>query len=500
VYLPAGNCWYTPRVLGKFLYYRFPRTLLVCLASMAFCAGLIVAQHARLTSWVWLWVLGMMVALTIWRRTLPALLLLLLLFGGLGCQRGSVVQRQLQVYPAYAKRKVIIVAQANIDAVYGKNSQLTFTADHARLVGPVNASLPGQITISGFGVPMVFRGDTVQVNGSLYPTRGNSQASVSYADIAVLHHGSSWLDSFRRRFAAGMYSALPEPAASFGLGLLIGQRNTLPDDVTQTLLVVGLTHVIAVSGYNLTIVVHAVRRLLGERSKFQITALCLALMLIFVLITGSSPSIVRAAIISVLSLLAWYYGRALQPLPLLLVAGAVSVAANPLYIWGNVSWYLSFLAFFGVLVIGPLVTAKLYHGREPPVVVQIVIESIAAEAMTVPYILYIFGQMSLVSLPANVLVVALVPLAMLLCLIAGLAGMLVPAVAGWVAWPAVLLLTYMLDAAQLLSRVPHAFVTNVGFPLLLLCMAYASVLLFIVALKRAQRAKYAIITEKIEGE
>jgi competence protein ComEC len=220
----------------------------------------------------------------------------------------------------------------------------------------------------------------------------------------------------------------------------------------------------------------------------------------FVLITGNSPSIVRAAIISVLSLLAWYYGRRIQPVPLLLVAGAVSVMANPLYVWGNVSWYLSFLAFFGVLVLGPLVTGRLYRGREPPLLMQIVIESICAEAMTVPYILYIFGQMSLVSLPANVLVVALVPLGMLLCLVAGLAGMLLPAVAGWLAWPAKVLLIYMLDASQLLSRTPHAFVEGVGFSLGMLVAAYGAVACLVVALKRAARTEYAIITEKIEGE
>lgn len=449
---------------------------------------------------LWLWLVLPVALFAVRRRGLPALLMLLILFGGLGWWRGSGMARQLAVYQEFSKRKVVVVGTATLDGVYGKNSQLVFTLDHARMVSPVQGPLPGALNVAGFGAPAVFRGDVVQVGGALYPTRGNAQASISYGDIAVLRHGASWLDSFRRRFAAGMYSALPEPQASFGLGLLIGQRNTLPDDVTHTLLVVGLTHVIAVSGYNLTIIVNAARKLLGGRSKFQMAAACITLILVFVLITGNSPSIVRAAIISVLSLLAWYYGRQVPPLALLLVAGAVSVAANPLYAWGNVSWYLSFLAFFGVLVLGPLVTSKLCHGREPPLVMQIVIESLCAEAMTVPYILYIFGQMSLVSLPANVLVVALVPLGMLLCVVAGVAGMLAPALAGWLAWPAKLLLTYMLDASALLGRTPHAFVENIGFPLGMLVLAYAVVAALILALKRAARSKYAIITGKIEGE
>jgi YebC/PmpR family DNA-binding regulatory protein len=269
--------------------------------------------------------------------------------------------------------------------------------------------------------------------------------------------------------------------------LLIGQRSTLPADVSQMLLIVGLTHIIAVSGYNLTIMVHAARRLLAKRSKFQTAAACLALITIFMLITGSSPSIVRASIISVLSLCAWYYGRTIRPLTLLLTAGAASVLANPLYIWGNVSWYLSFLAFFGVLVVAPLATRRLYGKRTPGLIEQILIESACAELTTLPYVLFIFGQMSLVNLPANVLVAAWVPLAMLLGVAAGTAGMLAPALAGWIAWPAKLLLTYMLDVAQLLARVPHAFVEGIGFPAAYLAAAYGALAVLLIALRMHSR-------------
>jgi len=118
---------------------------------------------------------------------------------------------------------------------------------------------------------------------------------------------------------------------------------------------------------------------------------------------------------------------------------------------------------------------------------QIVIESLCAEALTLPYVLAIFGQMSLVGLPANVLVVAFVPLAMLLCVIAGLAGMLVPVFAGWLAWPARLVLTYMLDAANLLSRIPHSFVEGIGFSGICVALSYGIVGVIIVVLRGRDR-------------
>jgi len=121
---------------------------------------------------------------------------------------------------------------------------------------------------------------------------------------------------------------------------------------------VGLTHIIAVSGYNLTIILHAGKRLLGKRSKRISTFLSLALIAVFLLLAGASASIVRAAIVSVLSIAAGYYGRTFKPLNLIVLAAAITAWANPVYVWSDVSWYLSFLAFYGVMVVSPLIQKR----------------------------------------------------------------------------------------------------------------------------------------------
>jgi ComEC/Rec2-related protein len=378
----------------------------------------------------------------------------------LGMWRGSVYLHQLQPYQLLAHKKVTFTATANIDAVYGKNSQLAFVVRDVRFTAPQAGHVPGTLKVSGFGVPMIYRGDQLQVSGSLYPTRGANQASVGYAELTKTGTSSSVIDTLRRKFAAGMQSALPEPLASFGLGLLVGQRNTLPEILSQALLMVGLTHIIAVSGYNLTILLHASRRLMGDQSKVLSTAVAVLLIAGFLLIAGTSASIVRAAVISLIGLSAWYYGRSVRPVLLILLAAAGTAYANPVYIWADISWYLSFLAFCGILLLGPLVTRRLYGTKEPPLIPQIIIESLCAEVLTLPLILFIFGQMSLVSLLANMLVASVIPLAMLLSFVAGLAGMLVGGIAGWLAWPAHILLTYMVDVVNVLSRIPHVFQQN----------------------------------------
>lgn len=455
------------------------------------------ARYATVANFLWLWAVALFTVISLRRHNVVTLLLVTTLCFGIGWWRGSVYMHKLAIHQSLHFEKVTLVGRATEDAIYGKRYQLEFPVSNVEVAAPMRTSLVGNVTVRGFGEPAVYRGDIVQVSGKLFPTRGNSLASISFADLTVLRRDDSWIHELRRKFAAGVQSALPEPAASFGLGLLIGQRNTLPEENTEQLRHAGLTHIIAVSGYNLTIIVLACRRLLAKRSKFQATFACLALIGIFLLITGTSPPIVRAAIISMLSIGAWYYGRAIKPLVLLLLAAAITVLANPIYLWGNVSWYLSFLAFFGVLVLAPLITKRIIGDREPRVLTGILIESACASVLVLPYILFIFGEMSLVSLPANLLVIPFIPFAMMLGLGAGLVGMFAPVVSGWLAWPAKWLLTYMLDVAHLLSSIPHAFVENINFPLAYMIVSYA-VIGFVCLVLWKKTRKNAIITEKIQ--
>jgi competence protein ComEC len=383
-------------------------------------------------------------------------------------------------------QKVAIEATATTDSIYGRGSQLEFTANKIQLVEPQSKLLSGKLRISGFGEPMVYRGDRVQITGKLYPTRGSSQARISYAQIKRVGADSSWINNFTRRFAAGMHSALPEPNSSFGLGILIGQRNTLSQELTDQLIMVGLVHIVAVSGYNLTILVRAIGRLrLG--SKYQRLVASLLLIGIFILITGFAASIVRAAVISILSLWAWYYGRKLRPVLLIAFAAALTGLANPFYVWGDLGWYLSFLAFFGVLMVAPMVPQKLFR-REPNLLGMVVLETLAAELMTLPLIMWSFGQLSLIGLLANALVIPLIPFAMLFAAVAGTAGMLAPAVAGWLAWPANLLLTYILDIARLFSGLPGVFLRR-SLTLYGMLAAYGVALIFIFLLHQRRTPK-----------
>lgn len=484
------------RWAGKFFGRQ---TNVVLVGCVMFLAGLVVARFGLLVP-LWCVVAVGFAGLLLRHRPNIRFWLLIIACFGLGLWRGGEFFAQLTPFRDTAYQKVELTVTANEDATYAAGGQLSFTATDIDFTMPDYGSAPGMIRVKGYGELAVYRGDRMAVQGKLYPTRGASQASISYAQIHRVGGHSTYLDEFRRRFAAGIQTALPEPQASFGMGLLVGQRNTLPDDMTQILKMVGLTHIIAVSGYNLTILLTAARRLMGKQSKLASTAVAIALMLGFIGLTGASASIVRAAVISGLSLAAWYVGREVRPMVLILLAAALTAGIYPIYIWSDIGWYLSFLAFFGILMLAPQIIRRIWGERQPPILAQVAVETLCAEIMTIPLVLFIFGQVSLIGLVANVLVTAMIPFAMLLCFIAGVVGWLAPLLVGWVAWPAQILLTYMLDSATLLSRIPNSFKTNVYVSVIDMVLCYVALVLAAAALYRPTRQRWLTVVERLESK
>ncbi|MDB5185048.1 MAG: hypothetical protein JWN38_856 [Candidatus Saccharibacteria bacterium] len=478
----------------KFLLrMRFRRTTLLTVFCGSLVVGVGMAPSYALPGAV-LYV-GLLVAVVAARRRGLAAAAGCMAFGlSIGLLRGAVFVRHQAEFAALYGQQITLTARALTDATYNTNKQFTFDAGDVTL--PDERTLHGVISVSGSGENGVFEGDILEITGKLQPTLGAAQARMSYANFSLMEHQVSIISTVRRSFAAGLQNALPEPAGSFGLGLLTGQRSTLPDSTKLTLQMVGLTHVIAVSGYNMTIMLRASKRSFGRISKRLSLALSFTLMILFLMITGLSASIVRAAIVSGISLLATYYGREIKPLLLILAAAALTAYAKPYFVWSDAGWYLSFLAFGGVLIVSPLVAARVRGRWRESTLVAIGIESISAEIATLPYVLHTFGQMTAVGLLANVVVVAFIPFAMMACMVAGLAGIFMPVLCGWLAWPATLLLTYMLDTSTLLSRIPHVFHQNLYLTTAGMYCAYAAVIALAVALSFKHRLQSGILTDK----
>lgn len=474
--------------------HRFRAGTFLVAISLGLLTGLGLAHTRYMINPMYGGLLLLLVVFARRKKSMRLLALAILLGIVCGWWRGSTYLQKLDAYEPLYYKKITVTVRASEDALYGKTKQISFAAGDVVLAN--GQKLTGKIQVSGYGVNAVFDDDTIITTGKLYPGYGAYQGRMSFAALDVTAHHPTLVAETRRKFVAGAQTALPEPLAPFVMGLLVGQRANLPPEVKSDLQRVGLTHIIAVSGYNLTIILHACGHLFKNRSKRMSTLFSLSLIAVFLLLAGASASIVRAAIVSVLSIAASYYGRSFGPLSLICFTAAITATLNPVYLWSDLSWYLSFLAFYGVMILSPLVQARWPGGWHQNIVGSVALESLCAELMTLPFVLHIFGQISFVGLPANILVVTMVPLAMLLGVISGLAGMLAASLSGWFAWPANLLLTYMLDAAHIMANLPGIFVENKAMSLSVMLSLYLVITFITVSLwYKTKKQRGATITD-----
>jgi competence protein ComEC len=433
------------------------RSVLLQLIALGFLAGLVLARLGVVTHWHYVAAAVVLSVVVTLRKSRIAWFVLLVAALQLGILRGQAVLASFAGLTEHIGEDVVMVGRLEDDTTAARQYQTEFhISDIHILQNGEPEAVDGRVVVRGFAEATLQRGDVVRVEGKLSQSLGNNQAQISYAEIKLIGEDRTILGRARNAFFAGNRTALPEPQASLGMGFLVGLRALLPETLLNNLSATGLTHIVAASGYNLTVLVRLTRRLLAKHSKFIATATAVGLIVGFMAATGISPSIFRAAVVSGLSLAAWYWGRPITAWMVLLFSAAVTAGANPTYIWQDIGWYLSFAAFFGVLIIAPTITARLYRERQPGALTQLLIETFCAQIMALPIIMLIFDELSLLALPANMIILPFIPLAMLLTFVAALAGVFAPQIVGWFAWPADWVLTTMLYIIDWLAGVPWA--------------------------------------------
>lgn len=428
---------------------------LITTVSGAIFIGVLLAKYIRyqfFSSTICLIVALILIVIVCWRKYIY--LIPFLLIGGtlFGLWRDSISQNDLAEFNPLFGTIVTIEGSVKDDVDTGTANQIIIRLDNLIIN---NKSMPGILWISTASAD-IKRGDKLILNGLLKEGFGNFSGVIYRANVekVINPQPGDIARVIRDWFASGIKRALPEPESSLGLGYLVGQRRALPADLALALQLAGLTHVVVASGYNLTILVRLARRLFVKTSKY-LSALSAVLMIVsFMAITGISPSMSRAGLVSGLSLAAWYYGRKFHPIVLLLFAIAVTVTINPGYAWGDLGWQLSFAAFGGVMIIAPLAQRYLFGNKKPGTIGQILGETISAQLITAPIIIMAFGQLSNVAIVSNLLVLPLVPLAMLLTFFAGIGGLALPTFATIIGMPATWLLGYMVNVAEYLSSLP----------------------------------------------
>ena len=187
----------------------------------------------------------------------------------------------------------------------------------------------------------------------------------------------------------------------------------MSDDFLSAIRVVGLSHMIVVSGYHLGIVVGQSKRLFRKISRAAIIVSATLTIMLFVSIAGLSASMMRASFMSLATLFAWYFGRKIHPGRIIIYTAAISLLLSP-NLTANIAWQLSFASYAGIAFFAPVLTRYLYGKRKSNFFSSSIITSISAQISCLPLSIYHFGSFSIIGVFATLIIAPTVPAVMLL--------------------------------------------------------------------------------------
>ncbi|HEY4511149.1 MAG TPA: ComEC/Rec2 family competence protein [Candidatus Paceibacterota bacterium] len=221
------------------------------------------------------------------------------------------------------------------------------------------------------------------------------------------------LFSLKNLFKKNLEQMFPEPQAGLLKGMLLGERDALPSDLTDSFIRAGLIHIVVLSGYNVSLVAETLMKVFSFLPRAGNLLVGSVSVILFVVMVGAPATAVRAGIMALLIVLARALRRPQALLRGLLLAGMGMVLWNPFILVFDPSFQLSFLATLGLILFGPLFEARLLFIPERMALRGIAAATLATQVMVLPALLYMSGIFSVFSLPANILALVAVPASML---------------------------------------------------------------------------------------
>lgn len=299
-----------------------------------------------------------------------------------------------------------------------------------------------------------------------------SFASVRVTDDTTGNFALRMLFQAKADFLDALEKVLPEPAVGLGEGLILGVQQALGADLEDVFRQAGIIHIVVLSGYNIMIVVAFVMLMLGflplrSRIFFGIISI-----VGFAVLVGLGASVVRASIMAVFSLLALVLDRRYHLPRALSLAGVIMLVFNPLLLVHDVGFQLSFLATLGLILFAPQFESVFTVSSYLLSAKQFLIATLATQIAVLPLLMYQMGQISLISIVVNVLVLPLVAPAMLATFLTGLVALFIPSLVAPLALCATLLLQTIIWVATFFSKLPYATVSVPQFPFILVPLLY----------------------------
>lgn len=387
----------------------------------------------------------------------------------------------------------IVTGEPDTRATY---IHLLVTAEKLYLSDGREITVRGQVLVRASPFTPAFYGDRIAVTGALetppvfeefsyrdYLARRGIYTLMREGKVQVLaSHQAGRVREILYRFKAQMLATLlrllPEPQASLLAGILLGVESGIPEELNAAFSATGTSHIVAISGFNLTLVAGVLavlaRRFLGRKGELPVA---LGGVWLYTVLVGASAAVVRAAVMGSLAIIARREERPIHGPTSLAFATLVMSAANPLILW-DTGFQLSLAATAGLIFFTEPLTSlfrrmllRLMSSQRAEIFMgwlsDALIVTLAAQLTTLPIIAVTFQRLSLVTLLTNLLILPAQPFVMVFGGAALLVGLLVFPVGQVVAWFAWAFLTYTIMLVSLTARIPLASIPvgQIGLPL-----------------------------------
>jgi len=273
----------------------------------------------------------------------------------------------------------------------------------------------------------------------------------------------------KQKIKINYINSMPEKDAKFVISIFLGD-NFLDDETLRQFRSTGISHIISVSGLHVAIITGFILYLLSILNirRYKIPILLTALTF-YAILTGANPPVIRAALMASITVIGTTYGKKHNSINSLSFAAFMILIFNPLMLW-DVGFQLSFVATLAILYFYRPIREKL--STLTPKIRDLVALTLSAQIGTIPFTMYYFHYISIISLLSNIVIVPLADVAVVLGFLSAMIGLILPPLSYFINYINIPVVETILYVTKLFDSLPYASINTIVPPLYVIVLYY----------------------------